>query len=245
MPDTLSKDMLEDFVHTFYGYGNLHGQYWFVGMEEAGGKSFQEISQRLTTWVTRGKRELEDVAEFHKDIGITRLFSQDPKIQPTWGRLIRIVLGAQYKHPSLEQVKKYPRDSLGRLDGDTCLLELQPLPSPSTREWVYSRYSNLPYLKNREIYIDVVFELRITHLRMLIRAHKPKYVVFYGASYRQYWEAILGGKFQTDDQNLDTGRSDSTRFYLVKHPAARGITDKYFDLVGRSIAKLEFGNEAS
>jgi hypothetical protein len=69
----IDDELLDNFVHSFYGYGNFHGNYLFIGMEEGRGKSYQEVSQRLSTWSTRGRRELEDVAEFHRGSHPVRL----------------------------------------------------------------------------------------------------------------------------------------------------------------------------
>lgn len=60
--------LLDAFAHTFYGYGNYNGGYWFIGIEERG-NSFQDVENRLSVWNSRGRPELEDVALFHKDIG--------------------------------------------------------------------------------------------------------------------------------------------------------------------------------
>jgi hypothetical protein len=54
---------LDDFAHRFYGYGNYGGPFWFVGMEEGGGDSSEEIARRLSAWAARGRCELEDAAE--------------------------------------------------------------------------------------------------------------------------------------------------------------------------------------
>ena len=42
----------------------------FIGMEEGGGNSLVEINNRLNTWVLRGERELEDLAQYHTEIGL-------------------------------------------------------------------------------------------------------------------------------------------------------------------------------
>lgn len=34
-------------MHHFYGYGNYQADYWFVGMEEGGGDTFDKVSKRL------------------------------------------------------------------------------------------------------------------------------------------------------------------------------------------------------
>ncbi|MEA3335851.1 MAG: hypothetical protein U9R25_08055 [Chloroflexota bacterium] len=132
MTKLFDDQLLDEFAHQFYGYGNYSGQYWFVGMEEGGGNSFEKVNRRLNTWAHRGKRELEDVAGYHQAIGITDLFSEKPKIQRTWGKLIRIVLSSQGITPTTERVRAYQRAVLGRPNGETCLVELFSLPSPLT-----------------------------------------------------------------------------------------------------------------
>ena len=165
-------------------------------------------------------------------------------MQPTWGRLIHLLHISRYKHTPLELIKEYQRDHLGRPDGETCLLELFPLPSPSTREWLYSQHSQLPYLIDRASYRQAVAEFRIEHLQQRIGEYQPKYVIFYGTSYRRYWEKIIGQEFTTTDNGLSYAEIGLTSFFLVKHPARRGATDKYFDWVGRTIPKVLISNSS-
>ena len=48
--DHFDDTLLADFAQTFYGYGDYNGDYWFVGMEEGGGDSFQYIENCIVTW---------------------------------------------------------------------------------------------------------------------------------------------------------------------------------------------------
>jgi len=52
-------------MHHFYGYGKYQADYWFVGMEEGGDDTFEEVSQCLAVWGSRGHQEEEDVAAYH------------------------------------------------------------------------------------------------------------------------------------------------------------------------------------
>src|ERR1700737_464546 len=83
-------DLLADFAETFYGYGDYNVPYWFVGMEEGGGESFENVEARLSIWNERGRQELEDVAEFYRAIGAEKFFQKDAPLHPTWSKLIRI-----------------------------------------------------------------------------------------------------------------------------------------------------------
>ncbi|MCA9909957.1 MAG: hypothetical protein KC519_14970, partial [Anaerolineae bacterium] len=89
----LNDALLKRFMHGFYGYGNLHAPFWFVGMEEGGGKSFDEIATRLRVWQMRGEKLTEDVMDYHVDIGMPDFFYDKIKLQPTWAKLIRVLLG--------------------------------------------------------------------------------------------------------------------------------------------------------
>lgn len=80
MTEFFDDELLQEFTQGFYGYGNCNGDCWFVGMEEGGGNSFQDIANRSSAWSQRGKRELEDVAEYHAAIGVTCFFDDPPKL---------------------------------------------------------------------------------------------------------------------------------------------------------------------
>jgi hypothetical protein len=237
MTDLFDDQLLSEFIQNFYGYGNYSGQFWFIGMEEGGGNSFSEINNRLSAWANRGRNELEGLAEYHKDIGLMDWFNEKPRLQSTWNKLIRILLSSSGKIPTTEQVREYQKTLLGRLIGDTCLLELLPLPSPSIGQWLYAQYSQLPHLRDRETYRQECIASRIIHLQDRINQYQPKVVIFYSLSYQEYWKKIAGVDFllQGSDKIL-TGRNESTLFVMTKHPAAQGVTSEYFHQVGQLIA---------
>ena len=236
MTELMDDQLLNEFVQNFYGYGNYGGQFWFIGMEEGGGNSFSEINTRLSAWANRGKKELEDVEEYHNDIGVTKWFNDKPKLQPTWNKLIRVLLSSSGKLPTTEQVREYQKTLLGKQLGDTCLLELLPLPSPSIGQWLYAQCSQLPYLKDRETYKQECITSRIAHLKDRINQYKPKAVIFYGLSYQEYWKQIAGVDFYQSPEKIHAVRNESTLFVMAKHPAAQGVTSEYFHQVGQLIA---------
>jgi hypothetical protein len=169
----------------FYGYGNFEGEYWFVGMEEGGGNSFHEVNQRFEIWDSLGRGELLDVAQFHLKLGMPEFFTEPVKLQSTWNKVIRIVLSAEGEKVSLSSVRKYQRDDLGRKSGNSCLIELLPLPSPSTKKWLYAEHTDLPFLRNREAYRDYAIPWRIVRIREGIEKYCPRAVVFYGMVYQE------------------------------------------------------------
>jgi hypothetical protein len=238
----LNDQLLSEFAETFYRYGNNRGRYWFIGMEEGGGNSVEEIDQRLEAWVQGGKRELEDVAEFHERIGVPELFTGKAKLQTTWNKLIRIVLSHQGVTPTTDDVRAYQRDKLGRLESETCLLELLPLPSPSTSQWLYGSHSSLPHLATRKSYHDYYTPKRVEHLQAMIKRHQPLCVIFYGLNYMKWWKAIADIDFTKTTFGKHAywkGKNGQASFFVVAHPAATGITNDYFHEIGRVLKEIE------
>jgi hypothetical protein len=233
----LDDPLLSDFIRRFYGYGDYEGRTWLVGMEEGGGGSCEEIGARLQAWDQRGRRELEDVAAYHTAFGAPQLFSEKPTYQRTWHKLIRILLATEGVAPvTKSDVYAYQRFRLGRPDSDHCLLELLPLPSPSTAHWLYRDCSALPYLSERERYRTTVAPFRISHLQHQIGSYRPAAVVFYSFGYRREWEKVAGVPLRDNtDLGCAVGRSDDTIYVITRHPAAKGVTSAYFDNIGRAL----------
>lgn len=240
--------LLSTFISKFYGYGNYHGKYWFVGMEEGGGDNKGQIDTRLKKWQKRGEKELEDLKEYHLALGIERHFSEKPALQRTWSKLIRILLRAENeeitseKEIPTEEVRIYQRDLLGRTNGETCLLELLPLPSPSIKLWLYGDFSKLPHLEKRESYRDHYAQERVPYIQQRISAHKPKAVVFYGLNYQEYWRKIAQVEFiefksEKDSEGIISGKNKDTRFIITSHPATKGIKNEYFYRIGEFIRR--------
>ncbi len=234
--------LLNKFCHTFYGFGNYNGRYWFIGMEEAGGDSETAVANRLAHWQTQNMPETEDLVSHATGLGwAEKHFGEQPKSQPTWNKLIRIVLSAEGDNPvTLDKVKQFQRTALGRQESDNCLLELFPLPSPSTKRWLYADYSNLPYLSDRKAYRAYLADLHVTHLRHKIGEYRPKIVVFYGWNYKDWWREIANVSFeQNDKEKFLVGKNSDTTFFITEHSTAYGVTMDYFHYIGRMIKEGE------
>lgn len=244
MTQAFDDQLLHTFMHHFYGYGNYQGDYWFIGMEERGGRTFEEVSKRLAVWDRRGRQELEDVAGYHSELGITWPFVPKPKLQRTWDKLIQVLLCIEGKTPTKEDVRRYQQLHWARRTSSVCLLELLPLPSLSTSHWLYAQHSQLPDLMTREHYRERWSALRIDHLRQRIVVHQPKVVIFYSVSYLRYWEAIVGAPLPPILAGTMYARYQDHCLYLVlKHPAATGVTSEYFHEAGRYIRLALEGNK--
>jgi hypothetical protein len=230
----IDEARLRDFVRLFFGYGSWAAPLWFIGMEEGGGNSIDEIERRLRAW--DGSDALADIGEYHNEIGGTDWFARHPPLQTTWAKLIRVVLASHgQQQATTEDVRAYQRDHLGRRAGETAIIELLPLPSPSTSAWLYPSWGVALYA-TREDYVRAELPGRIAELRRRLLQHKPKVVVFYGLGYREHWEAIAGGRFESVEGTRFFALKRESLFIMAPHPAAKGIRNEDFDAIGGWIA---------
>lgn len=254
----LDDQLVQSFMTNFFGYGSLEASYWFIGMEEAGGATEEEIQNRMDRWKHIGSGKTVDNFEFHNGVkdgdgkSLGYLFEPNASIQPTWRGLIRIYLTAiGMTAMQLEDVRLAQINNWGRMSSNNCLLEILPLPSPGTDHWNYKDWSNLDFLKDRDSYTNSVSQYRAAELRKMVWEHQPSVVVFYSTNqnYLQYWSYISGVTF-TDDHSvlLDVNKSGMRLtakihkmggivFVNCLHSTSRGVTNKYFDRLGLEIRK--------
>jgi hypothetical protein len=235
----LDDQLLEAFMNVFYGFGNYQARYWFVGMEEGGGNTLDAISKQLEIWDKWGRKELIDVAEYAREMNITRWYGDRPKLQPTWKPLIRIFLTAEGQSADAETMRQYQKNVWGTAEGNTCLLELLPLPAPSISSWLYREISTLPYLTSRKAYREYVMPLRIAHLQNRIRQYQPEAVIFYGSGYDSHWKTIAEiDSWEKQPEGVSFAVNNSIIFISSKHPVAHGATNEYFYSIGKLITAL-------
>jgi hypothetical protein len=235
----INNQLLEEFMKGFYGFGTYSANYWFIGMEEGGGNTIEAIEKQLYIWEKHQRKELLDVIQFAREMNITDWYGEKPKLQPTWKHLIRIFLTAKGKNYDNEVMREYQKNYWGTETGETCLLELLPLPSPNTSSWIYKDISSIPYLKSRKIYQETVTSSRIKHLQQRIKNYQPKAVIFYGSVYENYWKKIIGiNHWEISSNQFNYALKDSTVFVSSKHPVAFGATNEYFNNIGKLVAEF-------
>jgi hypothetical protein len=243
-PAMLDSGLLSEYVNGFYGYGDLAGRYWFIGMEEGGGNSADEIRRRLLAWKRLGSTTTLDLAEFHREIGETRWFGSTAKLQRTWATLIRVLFaarGVESGAPGNEAVRQFQSSSLARKDSDTALLELFPLPSPSTSHWIYGELTTLRELSSRSTYYESLATKRVTTLRHLIQLHLPNVVVCYGFGHLERWHRLIPTQMKLSrigGSSAWFGSAGGTTYAIVPHPVAHGLTTKYWQLVGERLRSI-------
>jgi hypothetical protein len=234
---TIDPTLLDAFLHGFYGYGSWTAKHWFIGMEEGGGTCLDEVAKRIRIWDQRGRAELEDLRDYHQALGITAHFGPAARIQATWGKLARIALAAE-GHDSVdkETVRDFQRHRLGRHGGSAALIELLPLPSPSTAHWLYATLG-IPSLATRKAYRDSLAPAREQALRQKIAAYHPDAVVFYGMAYIKEWKCISGADFVEVPGQRFLIADSSAQFFLAPHPAARGVKGSAYDAIGKCVRR--------
>jgi len=232
----LRNDLLDAFIKQFFGYGDLNAPLWFIGMEEGGEHETDHFNALLKQWDQNGRPQTTYIGH-PDDVSKRSWFGlPHPPLQPTWRKLIRIILHATGEDVTNERIRSYQSWELARPKSEACLLELMPLPSQKTSSWSYGERSKLSYLTSRKEYMDRISPIRTKSLRDLIRSNQPVAVVFYGTSYMEYWRRVAGDETQWTKQPYGW-RADfaNTQMFCVKHPVAPGTTNEMFDQVGRDI----------
>ena len=236
----LDDATLTDYSNRFLGFGHWDATVWFIGVEEAGGRTVEEVQARLRAWDEGGRKPLEDAPRFYPASGNPAWHGPNAEIQPTWKQLIRMLLLARGGPATENAILDYQRDQLGAVDGQTCLIELLPLPSPKTAAWNYAQWSALSWLQSRKQYIRTMKARRENELRRRVSEHQPKVVIFYGlelpggVSLLPSWSAVAGGHFDQafeDKRILLWRKTADSVFFVTRHPAAE--SDEYFKEIGR------------
>ena len=225
MNKSLTNAELEHLLN-FVGYGKLAADVWFLGMEEAGGGE-NNIRSRLKF------RQVEDCAEAHKILGITKHHIGKKIIQRTWRGMCYIMLRLEEKSVDRESIRNYQADFLGRFQGNSLLCELMPIPKPSINSWGYENL--IPQFKSSDEYYQIVKPRRVNYLRGLIQIHQPKIVVGYGqGSGKSYWQAykeLFPDLEFSENGQFRVGRNTNTVVVLTDHFTSKTMNDKFDDVV--------------
>jgi hypothetical protein len=251
------QEDLNNFIKSFYGYGNLKSDFWFIGMEEGGGESLEEIKSRLEVWKAFGSNNVIDAFEFHKRItnkagnNFEFLFREgNPADQRTWRGLIKLLLSYRHGHYSLNEVKEKQSNDWGRLNSDNCLLELFPLPSPNATDFRYPEWFDDENLKTRDTYKKFYEKHRVNGLQQLINNFTPKLVVFYGKAYGDKYKAIAQLK-GNDLEEINIGPEKTAKIFVGKptsyafipHPTSPGMSGEYYQTLGEELKDRISANE--
>src|SRR3954465_2211844 len=235
----IEPKLLLDYMHRFVGFGAPKASMWFVGLEQSGGESLGELRRLLSAWEELGLQPFVDLKDYCELIGEKRWHGDNASIQPTLGKLVRLVLASQGTTPTSEAVRSYQANELGHLGSSTVLAELMPLPSRNVKSWIYSRVAGVPHLKTRQAYVNHYRLIRCELLRSAIRVAAPRAVVFVGVSEMAKWAEIAETRFAEGSEGAWWARAGTTEFVVVKHPTAFGANNSYFEAVGSSLGACQ------
>lgn len=241
-PEELDEDLLKAYTEKFLGYGSHASPYWFIGIEEGGGKRPGEVSCRLKTWRSRGERELEDLAEFSRSVGQRQWFGDNAKIQRTWGKYAWTTIRATGHIPNKEAARQYQANDLGNSNkAETCLMNLFPLASPRTKLWLFKGHSRIPWMLSPRVYREYHSPKRAKKIGAYVLKCKPRSVVLasIGSLCWEHWETIAGVEFRLHSlagRTCYVGRNYATVFIVSQHPTSPGATNEYFQAIGEYIA---------
>lgn len=171
---------------TWFGYGRWGAPYWFIGMEPGG----KDEDANYDSWLELGGGELIDCKKHHLHPMNTgtdgkKFFLGDrPPTQTTWRRLIQARFAFKGQVADLGAVAKFQSESFGSVCGDMALIELSALHARSLKDKV-DRKRHLPN--------------RLLHIAKRLDEHpQTDFVLFYGRGYRDHYECLAGGPFDTD-----------------------------------------------
>ena len=228
--------LIQKRLKNFWGYGNLKGPVWFIGMEEGLGDSEGLPFERFIS--TDGKVVVDITSNTSADH--QALFKEGAKTQPTWRPLIFILLYQRFgRVPTLAEIRDYQINHFGRTTSAHAILELMPLPAKSTKkaDWIYQDVP-LIGLTHREEYLATYLPDRVQALKLLIEKHQPKLVLFYSRSYLNDWQSIIPKKLkEVIPDKLHMVKVDKTIYAVTPHPTSRGLSTDNWEQITKRLTK--------
>lgn len=191
--------MLIEYSKQYRTQGNRDGKFWFLGIEEGGGGSIAEVDAMLAKWDRQGKPDQSVLRDPNNPSLNDGWFGTKERpdwgpIQTTWGAQIRVLLSMQGLPCGTEDVRQYQMNAFGLEKGETCLMEMLPLPNPGVGNWIYSDLTDDPNFSSREVFTKYVLNSRISRFLELVELHSPTAVIGvcyeYGKLLEPYFEDV-------------------------------------------------------
>lgn len=220
----ISKELIENRINNFLGYGNIDSNIWFVCMEEGFAGELEDLKPRFKA--TKDS-VVVDICDDMTDVPdhIRYFLGDRPPIQRTWSKLITMLLAFEEQSVTTEIVREYQITRFGRRDSNHCILDLMPLPSRSIREvdWIYSIFK-IDYLMTRGVYFQEVMPMRIKLYQEYISKHRPTTVIFCSFMYLPHWIEIAKCQFE-ELAGFYYCKKEGVNYFVIPHPMAHGISN--------------------
>ena len=227
MPEEMGD--ANEMARRFYGYGRWAAPYWFIGPEQGQARNENnDLGPRLKAWRDLGAPELCDCKQYCDAFNLHR-WHEKGDLQPTWVRLILLLMTFLNKPADRESLRRYQRSQWGSTNdprGETCVIELSGWPA-----------NNQTTPRDRETFrqqrIEVIRE-------RMSENHLLQLVVMYGKSEMKSWEKIAGRSFRPDN----ILKSGGTTFAAAAHPVSfEGVSYAYWKELGQRLRKRHLGPE--
>jgi hypothetical protein len=201
LEDAQMDDRTREMAKGCYGYGRWEAPYWFIGPEQGQGRwENDELKARCDAWLRLGGGKLSDLKEFCHLIHEKRWHRENPELQKTWKSLMLLLMVFSERPTDNGSLKTYQRERWGRLDGETCIIELSGLPA-----------NNFNVPRERGLFRQE----RIKVMCDKMCAYKPVLVVIYGVGTKTHWESA--GGYSSDSLR----RLQDTVLEFTLHPTSR------------------------
>lgn len=231
------RTILQNRIKNFWGYGNLAGKTWLVGMEEGHSGEWEELIQRLAHTSERAVYDIVlDMTHVPEHMS---WFAPAAPTQSTYRRYIFLLLYLESgKVPTIEAIRDMQINSFARKGSEHAVLELMPLPARSIKksDWLYVK-SGVPFLDSREEYLMHYKPERTLLLREMIRMWEPRIVLLFSLKYRDDWQEISDTPLREEIAGtLLLGRIGVTLLAVVPHPTAHGYSTNDWTSIAEALS---------
>ena len=195
---SIQENHLRHWIQYFYGYGSWNAKVWFVGFEESGGDTPDEVAEKINYFYKthRALKEptLCNLRDLYQHVSsrldgpragsFTTLydyrFGKNAIQHGVWKNLIAFEHG--YRGKDLPDLLAYQKKSFVTVSDQEAWLQFYPLPSPHNHAWYYSwlNMPKFPFLKSRTQYQEHLYSSRVRSILKNITVHQPEVVLMYG-----------------------------------------------------------------
>jgi hypothetical protein len=196
----------------FIGYGRREAPWWFIGLEPG------TKGHTADNWLhgqAGTTADVVDLGEACRAMGFSRIHSN-----PTWAfiSLIAVTLRGDTDAGS------YLQQRMGRINGETLLLEVLPLAASGVQHWPSAYQERWP---TRDDYEREARPHRVELLARLIADERPELVVGYGKGNWGLYEKLTPSVEWRNETVVTTsiryGRRDKTMVVLTEGPTSRSM----------------------
>ena len=184
-------------IDNFYGYGSWRARFWFVGYEESGADTPEEVADRFNYFYNlqkSGSADLCNIRELYRHLAFRvegpraekfatlydYRFGNQATLHGLWKNLIAFVHG--YQNAEFPDLITYQKNSfVSPSPAHEAMIPLYPLPAHD-HAWYYAWLDlpEFPFLKRRNLFQDHVYSGRMHTILENINTYKPEVVLMYG-----------------------------------------------------------------